>query len=561
MTAGAWRRAALGRLIDLARRGTPRLERYYAQLPASAGLAPDADEVDQEQRLLRYYRQLRAAAAQLQEPPRFSFLIPDARSSDPQLLTDTVRSLQLQLWDDWEVCVAAGEGASLLSALRPIADRIRTASYDDSLATVATGAYVCVIRPGDRLYPSALAEMVRALDVERRLTGAPPSGLYSDERRIDSAGRPVGDPVFKPAWSPILLRSGDYVGGLAVYRRDVFTDIAIDPRERHATAAAMIDRGGMTHVPHVLVQRRVGTSVQTPVAAPPFSGRVSVVIPTRDRADLLRACVDSVLTHTAHPDLEVIVVDNGTTAPDALTLLADIARDNRVTVISAPGPFNFARLCNTGVHAASGAVVILLNNDTKVVTPGWATVMAGWATEPGVGAVGAQLRYPDGRIQHAGLAGMSEAGTGHLFLARDPGQETPLHLITATREVLAVTGACLAIMKERYEAVGGLDEEVVANDSGDVDLCLRLREQGLVSVYAPGAVLVHHESPSRGRSFVNFERFYLQRRWPAALLHDPYLNPNLAKSTRYEPDPRFGIADIPPRVFDRWLTTGVLPQA
>ncbi len=557
MTAGAWRRAALGRLIDLARRGTPRLERYYAQLPASAGLAVDADEADQEQRLLTYYRQLAAAAAQLPEPPRFSILIPEVMGADPRKLGETVRSLQFQLWDDWEVCIATG-GAPPPAALRVLGDRVRNTVDIESLAAAATGTYICVLRPGDRLYPSALAEMVRAIDMERRLTGVTPSALYSDERRIDDTGRPVGDPVFKPAWSPILLRGGDYVGGLAVYRRELFTELGVDPRDRHATALATVDRGGMTHVPHVLVQRREAESAGQPFGAPPFYGRVSVVIPTRDRADLLRTCLDSVLTRTSHPDLEVIVVDNGTTAPDALALLTDVARDGRVTVVAAPGPFNFGRLCNTGVRAATGSVVILLNNDTEVVMPGWAAALAGWACAPGVGAVGAQLRYPDGRIQHAGLAGMAEAGTGHLFLARDPTQETPLNLITATREVLAVTGACLAVSKERFESVGGLDEFVVANDSGDIDLCLRLREQGLVSVYAPAAVLVHHESHTRGRSFVDFERFYLQRRWPDALLRDPFLNPNLAKSTRYEPDPRFGIADIPPALFDRWLAAGAV---
>lgn len=544
----------------------------YARLPESAGLAAGVTPSEHEHRLLNYYRNVSAQAAGLPDAPRFTLLLDDSGGGAGQL-DETLRSIALQLWPGWEICYAPYPGAPAPEALTRLhtryPDRVALLPEAADAATAlraafgcATGGYAVVVAAGDRLYPSALAELVRAIAVERELSGDDPPALYSDERTIDEAGRPVGDPVFKPDWSPLLLRSGDYVGGLAVYRSDFLAELGgpLPGREgRHALAVAAGSRHPMTHVPHVLVQRREAPLMAAPETPRAPLGKASVVIPTKDQAELLAACVRSVLERTSHPDFEVVLVDNGTTDTAARAVLDRVSDDPRVRVIAAPGPFNFARLCNLGARASTGDTLVLLNNDTEVLTGSWLTTLCAWAAEPGVGAVGAQLRYADGRVQHAGVAGMATAGTGHLFAARDPGAETPLHLIDCPREVLAVTGACLAIDRATYLSVGGLDERLVPNDSGDIDLCLRLRDHGKVTVYAPQAVLTHHESPSRGRSFVDFERFYLMRRWPAELLCDPYLNPNLARSTRYEPDPRFDIPDIPPELFSAWLASGVIP--
>ena len=456
-----------------------------------------------------------------------------------------VTSVELQLYSRWELLVPhVPPGTS-------------ARQYTNDPLDTATGDYVTFLTAGDRLYPSALAELVRAINAETQLTGNTPKALYTDERTIRPDGSMSGDPLLKPGWSPRLLRGHDYIGALAAYDRSIVPRPL--PDGDHALALAVAVRTTFTHVPHVAVQRR-SRPVVASAPPPSFRGRASIIIPTRDRRELLEACVSSVLRRTDHPDFEILVVDNGTVEPSALAYLHDLPRrDPRVRVIPSPGPFNFARLCNLGVAEAGGDVVVLLNNDTEVITPDWLTVLAGWAMDEGAGAVGPQLRYPDGRIQHAGLAGLAEQGTGHLFVARDPHGESPMGLAGVTREVLAVTGACLAVSRDSYRAVGGLAEHLIPNDSGDVDLCLRLRAAGLANIYAADAVLLHHESPSRGRSFVDAERFYLQRRWPAELLSDPYLNPNLAKSTRYEPDFRFGLPEVPTEVFHRWLADGALP--
>lgn len=540
----------------------------YARLPESAGLAAGATAAEQEQRLLRYYSDLAAQSLALPDPPRFSLLLDDTGPAEQ--VEQTIRSVALQLWPHWEFVWAPSPGSRVTPGLlRSLpTDKVREAPPAATSAAAlqsafeqTTGDYVIPLSVGDRLYPSALAELVRAIDLERNLSGQRPAALYSDERTIDAAGWPVGDPVFKPAWSPILLRNGDYIGGLAVYDKAVLSDVGgpqLGAQGRYDVARAVAALHSFGHVPAVLVQRRQTAQMRAAPPPPSPAGSASIIIPTRDAPALLAACVDSVLERTSHPDFDVVLVDNGSTDPAALQLLTRLARDERVQVVAAPGPFNFAALCNRGIRQSNGDTVVLLNNDTEVLTDSWLTTLCSWAAEPGVGAVGPQLRYPDGRIQHAGLAGMATGGTGHLFVARDPAAESPLGLARCPREVLAVTGACLAVRREAYWDVGGLDERHIPNDSGDIDLCLRLRRSGRVSVYAPDAVLIHHESPSRGRSFVNFERQYLLRKWPQELLSDPYLNPNLARSTRYEPDPRFDIPDVPPPLFERWLRSGSL---
>lgn len=184
MNTGAWRRSLLGRGVDVLRRSTPRLQRLYADLPASAGLAPDASPTEHEQRLLRYYTFLRDHTRSLPQPPRFSLIMRDGPGG-----AETVASLQLQLWDDWELIRPPGAPRVNLPATR-----IQPAP--------PAGDFVIELDAGDRLYPNALSEMVRAIDMERRLTGDTPLALYSDERTIDGSGGMSGDPIFKPGFSP-----------------------------------------------------------------------------------------------------------------------------------------------------------------------------------------------------------------------------------------------------------------------------------------------------------------------------------------------------------------------
>jgi GT2 family glycosyltransferase len=269
--------------------------------------------------------------------------------------------------------------------------------------------------------------------------------------------------------------------------------------------------------------------------AVPGGERVCVIVPTRDRADLLRPCIASVFERTTYRDFELLVVDNGSRDPATHELLASWERrePERFRVLRDPSPFNYSRLNNEAARATSAEYLLLLNNDTEVIAPDWMEAMLGQARRARVGAVGALLLYPDGTVQHAGvvLGILGLAGHAHRFLpARGPGYHGALELDT---NYLALTGACLMIAKRKYFEVGGLDE-MLAVSYNDVDLCLKLRRAGYRNVFVPRAKLYHYESKSRGDDDTPAkvaraieEVGTIRKRWPGWAARDPYYNPNL----------------------------------
>jgi GT2 family glycosyltransferase len=250
--------------------------------------------------------------------------------------------------------------------------------------------------------------------------------------------------------------------------------------------------------------------------------------------------------------MEVLVVDNGSDDPATLQFLADLESLQKIRVLVDPSPFNYSALNNRAVAHATGDFICLLNNDIEVIVPGWLEELVVQALRPGIGAVGAQLLYPDRTIQHGGvLLGVGGvANHAHLgWPAEHPGYFGRAQL---TQEIAAVTGACLLVSRTNYLSVGGLDEENLKVAFNDVDFCLKLREQGLQNLYAPGARLIHHESISRGQDLApeKAARFaaevaWMQHRWGSQLCDDPFYNPNLSLDNPY-----FRLAHLP-RV-NRW---------
>jgi len=254
----------------------------------------------------------------------------------------------------------------------------------------------------------------------------------------------------------------------------------------------------------------------TPLLQPAIRGEplVSILIPFRDGAALLARCLRSIRDKTSYRHYELILIDNGSVEKRTQKLLAREKDAPGVTVVRADEPFNFARLNNRGAAAARGECLLLLNNDIEVLAPDWLAAMLEHCTRPEVGAVGAKLLYPDGRIQHAGVTvGKDDiaAHAFHLCPADEPGAQT-------VRNCSAVTGACLMTRKQLYHELGGLNETDLPVAYNDIDYCLRLREKGLLVVYTPRAELLHRESASR--SVVNDPReaAYMCRRWAKAIL-------------------------------------------
>ncbi len=393
----------------------------------------------------------------------------------------------------------------------------------------------------DRLPEAALATLA-----EHAVRAPAVDVFYGDEDRIDPAGQHRA-PRFKPDWSPAFQADADYIGAAAFVRarrlrdRDGTADAFADPNADVGDCVALT-RGGVDHVRRILLSR--ATSAQSDArarrpATPRMRGVrndpfVSILVPTRDQVGLLRQCVTSVAAKAGATRYEMIVIDNGSADAEALAYLATLEADARYRVLRRPGPFNFSALNNDAAAHARGDYLLLLNNDTQAVTQDWLACLLAHAARDGVGAVGAKLLFPSRRIQHAGVAIGLAGRAGHTdahLRADDPGY---LGRVAATRDVAAVTGACLLVAKAKFDAIGGLDAENLPIDFNDVDFCLRLRERGWSNLYTPDCVLIHHESVSRG-SFADPSRVYAKEwayfttRWRDLIRDDPYFHPALSQ--------------------------------
>jgi GT2 family glycosyltransferase len=253
--------------------------------------------------------------------------------------------------------------------------------------------------------------------------------------------------------------------------------------------------------------------------------RVSIVIPTRDQASLLSRCVEGIKRLSAYPDVDLIIVDNGTQEPRALAYLRTLERDH--TVLRDPGKFNYSRLCNSGARQAAGECLLFLNNDVEVLHPDWLTAMVEHALRPEVGAVGCRLVFPNGRTQHAGVVVGLEGTAGHPFHGRSPDTPGYMGLDRVIRNCSAVTGACLMTRQEVFHEIGGFDERYTVV-LGDIDFCLRLGRRGHLIVYTPEAVLIHRESATRPRGGPAEDIEMFKTRWKDLLAAgDPYYHPEL----------------------------------
>jgi GT2 family glycosyltransferase len=512
---------------------------------------------------------LRAEAARA-GGPTFSVLV-CAAAGDEEALRSCASAALAQHWRRWEL-IAALEGAAAGAFGGAGSDpRLRAAPPGEGgragllarALALARGDFVLVLDAADELAPEALYELALAVE------GCSEADLvYGDEDRRDGGGRRY-DPLFKPGWSPDLLLSVDYIGRAAAYRRSVVLDtgwpgsagaavttydLALRVAERsravaHAPAIVLhagrfpspldADAGAARAALQDALARRgvvgrvepVRPELPRPVHAVRYALRasplVSLVMPTRDKAPVLRACVESIASRSTWARRELLVVDNGSRRREALRYLRRLADRPGVRVLRDERPFNWSALNNAAARQAQGEVLLFVNNDLEVISPDWIEALLEHALRPEVGAVGARLLYPRGTLQHAGVVlGIGVAEHAFKHLPRDaPGRGGLPHAI---RDVSAVTGACMMVRREVFERVGGFDEgfPVAYND---VDFCLRLRQAGLLVVYTPCAELYHHESVTRGPAHPPEDEARMWRRWRPVLVDDPYYSPHLSR--------------------------------
>ncbi len=390
------------------------------------------------------------------------------------------------------------------------------------------------IKAGDRLARGA-ARLYRAA-----IVGAQARTVYADDDLLDKTGRRIA-PHFKPDWNSELFHNFDYLTGACVLRasREELENSGGTDDWAREFVARMTGDGRPLHVRKVLHHRRARPCPRVPVA-PRVTARelppVTIIVPTRNRVDLLQTCLNGIAA-TGYPDIEVIVVDNDSDDPQTLDFLAGLD-PARHRVLRHEGAFNYSAINNRAVGEAQGRLLCLLNNDIEVIEPNWLTTMATQALREDVGAVGARLLYPDGRIQHAGVViGMGNAA-GHAHRLLHPDEEGYFHRHALPQFASAVTAACLVVVRDRFLAVGGLDERNFSVAFNDVDLCMRLNQRGWQSLYEPRATLIHHESVSRGLDgdSVGAARFAgelaaLQRLWRTAEVVDPFHHPQLSRAS------------------------------
>lgn len=538
---------------------------------------------------------LRAGLADFALQPLISVVLP---VFNPPLafLEQAIASVRAQIYPHWELCIA--DDASTDPGVRALLERHASqdsrihivyrednghiAASTNSALALAGGEFVALFDHDDLLAEQALWWIAEAVNRQ------PDAGLiYTDEDKIDAANRRF-DPNFKPGLNPELLLAQNMVCHLGVYRTALVRELGgfregFNGAQDHDLVLRVIERLApqqVVHVPQVLYHWRAisGSTAldageknyaaeagrkavrehlaRTGVAAevleapgapdmhrvrfarPSPLPLVSILIPTRDRADLLGMCLDSLLARSSYGNFEVIIIDNGSTEEATRQLFARLPAE-RFTILRDEAPFNFSALNNRAAAIARGSVLCLMNNDIEILTPDWLEEMVSFASRDGIGCVGARLWYPDGRLQHAGciLGVGGVAGHAHKYLPRGHGGYFGRALVH--QSFSAVTAACLVLRREVYQQVGGMEEQLGVAFN-DVDLCLKVRAAGYRNVWTPYAEMVHHESATRGddnapEKLARFsaEIAFVQQRWGAQLHSDPAYSPNL---TAYHED-------------------------
>lgn len=570
-------------VVERLRRGT---ERQLAD-EGYAGWARRYGSLNQSQRA-----ELETALGAPGRSSSFSVLLALGPSSQGELRR-SLEALQSQTYPNWELCMPADTPAEVRELVQGAvaSSRLRWVPGNDVLSG-ARSDFVVRLAPGDALSGDALLIVAAEFVRNPRL-----ALIYSDSDSEDTAGQRA--PAFKPDWSPELLHSRNYIGRTAFFRTPSVRAFGgwparpgdVSQHELLLRYSAELTKERIAHVPMVLVHLRrenvptaeevvtgvymlqellksAGTrahaepgratgTYRVRYSIPKPSPSVTVVIPTRDRLALLTRCIQSVQKLTAYRPLEILVVDNESRKPETRRFFQNLEGQGTARVLRYPYPFNFSAMNNLAARTAGGELLCFLNNDIEAFDSEWLTEMVGLAIQPGVGAVGAKLLYPDNTVQHAGTVAGLFGVAAHGYV-REPRQANGyLFQLQTTREVSAVTAACMVVRRGLFLEVGGFDETDLAVAFNDVDLCFKLLRAGYRNLWTPYAELYHRESASRGndergadrKRFLR-EESVMRERWGDLIRRDPYYSPNLSLDSN-TPTPAW-----PPRFVPSWTTVG-----
>lgn len=537
-----------------------------------------------------YYKEAESVLEKLKYKPLISVILP-VYNVDEIWLRKCIDSVINQLYGNWELCIA--DDASTKPHIKKVLteyserdERIKVhfrkenghiSECSNSALNMANGEFIALLDHDDELALNALYEVVYYLNEHPDA-----DMIYSDEDKIGINGE-RHSPYFKPDWSPDLILSHMYTCHLGIYRKQIVNeiggfrkgyegsqdyDLVLRFTEKtdkvihipkilyhwrsipESTASGAVAKNythyaGLKALNDTLVRRGIEGSVEElngysnmyrvhyKVQDNPL---VSIIIPTKDMADILDTCIDSIHRITKYKNYEIIIVDNGSVNTHTFSVFNKWKAifNSRLKIITLDIPFNYSKLNNVAAHESNGEFLLLLNNDIEVIKPDWLEEMIGYAQKENIGAVGAKLFYPDNTIQHSGVVMGLGGIAGHAFRScneYDPGY---FGMLLVNRNCSVVTAACLMVKKEIFFEVGGLEEELSVAFN-DVDFCLKLLDKGYYNVILNNVILYHHESKTRGMEDTQekIERFsseikYMQNKWPSVISNDSFYNPNLS---------------------------------
>lgn len=515
--------------------------------------------------------------------PLISVVVPTYNTPDKYLLP-LIESLQKQLYKNWQLCIADGstnsERADVIEKACAVDERISYKRLNENMGIVgntneaiklAKGEFIGLLDHDDVLSSHALLEVVDALNRKPRT-----NFFYSDEDKLSDDGKTRSLPHFKPDWSPQLLEGVNYITHFSVIRTTVLKKVGgfregFDGSQDYDLILRVTDyTDKIVHIPKILYHWRMAdgstagdigsknyandagikalkdhvtrkkidakvlerpdmpTNYRLQYAVPKGT-KASIIIPFKDKVELLKDCVPSILERTTYKNYEIILVSNNSTEERTHEYLETLKANKKIKVVYYDKPFNYSAVNNFGRTHATGDYLVLLNNDTEVINGEWLSELLGVASQPWAGAVGPMLFYPKNQIQHAGVVLGLTGMAGHIFRLHHEDSISIFGRPNWPRNYLAVTGACLAVKASKYDEVGGLDEGLVMCGN-DVALGLCLYEKGYRNVYWPFAKLYHYENVSV-ESYSNAPPGDVKRSLvyyrPYLKWHDPYFNPNL----------------------------------
>ncbi len=523
----------------------------------------------------------------------FSILVP-LYNTPEDFLHEMINSVQEQTYGKWELCLADGSDEAhafvgkICRSLARKDSRIRYRRLEKNLGIsgntnacieMATGNYIALFDHDDLLHPSALYEMMKAICEQDA------DYIYTDEVTFASPDRNKFITVhYKPDYAPDNLLANNYICHFSAFSAQLLKEVGgfrsdYDGSQDHDIILRLTHAANkVVHIPKVLYWWRshpqsvsqdigakqyavdaakravhdflwdyqhVDTVIESTRAFPTIfriiyplrdQAKVSIVIPNKDHIEDLERCIRSIVEKSTYRNYEIVVVENNSETDSIFEYYERLERLGNIRVLRYAGPFNYSKINNWAVRQCDGEYIVLLNNDTEIITPDWLENLMMYAQRDDVGAVGAKLYFPDGRIQHAGVVIKmgDDRIAAHAYYGANHDHIGYMGRLCYAQDFSAVTAACLMIQRRKYDEVGGLDENF-AVAYNDVDFCLKLRAQGYLNIFTPFVEVYHYESASRGyETGEKLERFkrevgHFREKWSDVLeAGDPYFSPNLS---------------------------------